>query len=217
MWNARSSRAEWPLVGWLLLVLALGACEEQPGPTLSPLPRDGVILAFGNSLTHGTGARWDQSYPAQLESLIGRRVLASGRPGELSAAGLKRLAGVLEQTRPDLLILCHGGNDILRRKDDGATAENLRAMIRLAQAKGIQVVLIGVPEPGLLGLESAEFYGQVARELGIPYEDAALAAILSDDALTSDPIHPNGAGYRALAEALADLLRRAGALSEGNS
>ena len=215
MWNARPGLAERRSLAlvWLLLLVALGACEEQRGPTLSPVPRDGLVLAFGNSLTHGTGARRNESYPAVLGSLIDRRVVASGKPGELSAAGLTRLAAVLEQTRPNLVIICHGGDDILRRKDQRATAESLRAMIRLARSKGAQVVLVGVPEPGLLGIEAAGFYGEVARKLGVPYEGNVLARVLSDDALTSDAIHPNGAGYRVLAEALADLLRRAGALT----
>ena len=172
------------------LLLLLAACGEAETPRLAPLPEGALVLAFGNSLTHGTGAAPEESYPAQLQDMIGRRVIARGRPGELSAGGLARFEGVLDQIRPDLVILCHGGNDILRRRDLGKTAENLRAMIRLARDKGAQVVLIGVPEPGLLGIETADFYGQVADELDVPYEGTALAEILGDDNLKSDPIHP---------------------------
>ena len=170
-----------------------------------------VVLAFGDSLTFGTGANPHESYPARLEALIGRKVIASGVPGEVSAEGLSRLSSALEETKPQLLILCHGGNDLLRKLDDGQAANNLRAMVRLAKARGAQVVLIGVPKPGLLP-SAAGFYEDIAREFKLPYESAALRKILTDNSLKSDLVHPNAAGYARLAEAVAALLKKAGAV-----
>ena len=46
----------------------------------------------------------------------------------------------------------------------------------------------------------------------LPVETEALADILTDNALKSDPIHPNAQGYARLAERMADLLRRAKAI-----
>ena len=55
----------------LLLVLCwLGGCSER-GVLVQALAPDAVILAFGDSLTHGTGARKEQSYPVVLAE-IGR-------------------------------------------------------------------------------------------------------------------------------------------------
>jgi len=193
----------------IVLVLLVAACSG--GPKLPRLAPDAVVLAFGDSLTFGTGANPHESYPARLEALIGRKVVASGVPGELSAEGLSRLSSALEETKPQLLILCHGGNDLLRKLDDGQAANNLRAMVRLAKARGAQVVLIGVPKPGLLP-SVASFYEDIARELKLPYEDTALRKILTDNALKSDLVHPNAAGYARLAEAVAALLKKAGAV-----
>ena len=95
--------------GVRVLVLLAGCSDDLV--SLRPLASDTTIVAFGDSLTFGTGAKRDQSYPAVLSELIQRRVVTSGVPGELSKDGLKRLPGVLEEHQPGLVILCHGGND----------------------------------------------------------------------------------------------------------
>jgi acyl-CoA thioesterase-1 len=194
-----------------LIVLALLVAACGGGPKLPRLAPDAVVLAFGDSLTFGTGANPQESYPARLETLIGRKVVASGVPGELSAAGLARLPSALDEAKPQLVILCHGGNDLLRKLDNAQAADNLRAMVRLARSRGAQVVLIGVPKPGLLP-SPAGFYEDIAREHKLPYEGSALRKILTDNALKSDLVHPNAAGYARLAEAISALLKKAGAV-----
>jgi lysophospholipase L1-like esterase len=191
-------------------VLALLAgCGDTP--KLPALAGDAVVLAFGDSLTFGTGASETESYPAQLAQRIGRPVVRSGVPGEVSTAGLTRLPGVLDEHQPALVILCHGGNDFLRRLDKRQTAENLRAMIRLVKDRGIAVVLMGTPEPGFT-LTSPEFYEDAARQFKLPYEGGIISKVLRDSSLKSDAIHPNAQGYRLIAERLAELLRKAGAV-----
>ncbi len=194
-----------------LFVLALLAACSGGQPKLARLAPDAVVLAFGDSLTFGTGANPGESYPARLEALIGRRVVSSGVPGETSAEGLARLPLVIEESKPQLVILCEGGNDFLRKLDEAQAAENLRAMIRVAKTHGAQVVLIAVPRPGLLP-SPADFYASVAREFAVPHEESALKNILTDNALKSDLVHPNAAGYARLAEAVAALLRKSGAV-----
>ncbi|MCH8999138.1 MAG: arylesterase [Proteobacteria bacterium] len=195
----------------LAVLLALAACDSGP-PRLVKLPADGVVLAFGDSLTFGTGARAEASYPAVLEELIGRRVVRAGVPGEVTAQGLARLPGALRDSAPDLLVLIHGGNDVLQRRDREDTRANLRAMVQVARERGVAVVLIGVPNLGLILGRSAGFYQALAEELDLPYDGEALPAILKQSGLKSDPIHPNAQGYRQLAEAVAELLRRSGAI-----
>lgn len=206
--------ARWALFRglWLLvLLLGLWGCSKAP-PPLAPLSWDATLLAFGNSLTFGTGAAPEQSYPAQLAQLTGRTVINAGVPGELSAQGLTRLPGLLDQHQPDLLLLTHGGNDLLRRMDPQALEANLAAMIQHAQTRGVAVVLLGVPTPALFSLRTAAVYHDLARQFALPLEDRALAHILSRNALKADPIHPNAAGYQILAEHIHQLLRDAGAL-----
>jgi lysophospholipase L1-like esterase len=197
-----------------LLVLAVAcalvsACADRP--KVARLPPDAVVLAFGDSLTFGTGASEAASYPSQLERLIGRKVVRAGVPGEVSATGLARLPQVLEEHHPELLILVHGGNDLLRKLDKAQAAGNLRSMVKLARDKGIAVVVVGVPEPGLL-VSTAGFYADIAEEFNLPYEGGILSKVLRDNALKSDLIHPNAEGYKKIAEALAQLLKETGAI-----
>lgn len=181
---------------------------------MPPLPRLGpgdVILAFGDSLTYGTGASPDEAYPAVLGTLIGHDVVRAGVPGEVSAAGLRRLPAALSRNAPKLLLLCLGGNDMLQRIDSSVTAANLRQMVRLARDGGVAVVLIGLPKPPLFG-GSVDYFQTIADEFQIPIENGVLRDLLYDASTKSDAIHPNAAGYRKMAEAIADLLRRAGAI-----
>jgi lysophospholipase L1-like esterase len=198
--------------GALLLLAAgfLAGCGSRT-PPLPRLGADAVVLAFGDSLTFGTGANINESYPARLEALIGRKVVSAGVPGETSAAGLARLPAALEETKPQLVVLCEGGNDFLQKLDEAQTANNLRAMVRIVRAHGAQVVLIAVPKPGLL-TSPAGFYASVAKEFAVPHEESALKKILTDNALKSDLVHPNAAGYARLAEAIAALLKKTGAI-----
>lgn len=197
-----------------LLFLVLGAlvlCSCQKTPKIAPLGSEAVILAFGDSLTYGTGAGREESYPAILASLTGRKVINAGVPGEVSEEGRARLATVLDETQPSLLLLCLGGNDFLRRLDPAQVKVNLRAMVRSAKERGIPVVLIAVPTLGF-GLQVPPLYEELAREEDLPVEGEILAEILGDAKLKSDPIHPNAAGYKQLAGALESLLRRSEAL-----
>jgi len=194
---------------FLAACVLLAACGDRP--KIARLSLDAVVLAFGDSLTFGTGASEAASYPSQLERLIGRTVVRAGVPGEVSSAGLARLPQVLEEHHPELLILIHGGNDFLRKLDRNQAVGNLRAMVKLARDKGIAIVVVGVPEPGLL-VSTAAFYADIAEEFRLPYEGGILSTVLRDNALKSDLLHPNAEGYRKIAEALAQLLKEAGAI-----
>lgn len=194
-------------------LLLLAACSpDAPEAQLRRLGPDATILAFGDSLTFGTGAAADQSYPVVLEGLSGIEVIRSGVPGETTREGLERLPGVLDRVEPDLVILCLGGNDMLRRQDRGAMKQNLAKMIELIRERGIEVALLGVPEPAVFGLEIEPSYLELARQYNAPLETEALSEILSDESRKADQIHPNASGYADLARAVLHLLQRSGAL-----
>ncbi|MHB1213526.1 MAG: arylesterase [Thiobacillus sp.] len=192
-----------------IAALLLAACGRAP--TLPRLGPHDVILAFGDSLTHGTGASEETAYPAVLASLTGHTVINAGVPGDTTTTGLQRLPAVLAETRPRLVLLCLGGNDMLKRHPAAATEHNLRLLVQTIRASGASVVLIGVPEPKLFG-GAPDFYARIATEMQLPLEQDIFNSVLKDNRLKSDPIHANAAGYRKVAGRLAEFLREAGAL-----
>jgi len=192
-----------------LIAICIAGCSKKA--TLPPLGADATILAFGDSLTFGTGASPESSYPVILKSLINRSVVIHGVPGEVSRDGLSRLPAVLDEVQPKLLLLCHGGNDFLQKQPEADVAANVRAMVKLAQDKNIDVVIIATPRPGFR-VNVPDFYAAIAKEFSIPIETEILRDILTDNSLKSDLIHPNAAGYRKLAERIAELLKKAGAV-----
>ena len=192
-----------------LLAIAVAGCGDRP--KLDRLADDAVVLAFGDSLTYGTGANEDEAYPAHLERLIGRRVVREGVPGEVTVQALARLPEALDEHSPQLLLLCIGGNDFLRRTGNAQAERNVRAMVKLAKSRGIGVLLIGTPEPGLTVTPPA-FYAAIADEYQLPYEGSVIGDVLRESSLKADPIHPNARGYRLIAERIAEVLRESGAI-----
>lgn len=198
---------------WLLVVMvvmSVAGCGNKV-PPVARLATTDVVLAFGDSLTYGTGAKAEDSYPVVLGQLIGRTVVRSGVPGEQTAAGLERLPEVLDEHKPRLVIVCLGGNDMLRKGTPANIEANLRRILAMIKSRGIDAMLIGVPTPTLIA-NPPEFYSRLAREFAIPYEGEIITSVLYKSELKSDPIHPNAAGYRKVAEAVAGLMRAAGAI-----
>jgi len=197
----------------LLICCALVYLSGCSSPKLSPLPDNATILAFGNSLTYGTGVKKQFSYPSLLQQQITQTVINAGKPGEVTADGLTRLAGVLDRYLPQLLILCHGGNDILRKLDLSETKQNLQAMIELAQSRGIDVVLIGVPELTLFGGPHS-MYQQLAAQFQLPFLEDTLNELERNSKYKVDSIHLNQQGNQLFANAIHQLLIDEGALAD---
>jgi len=194
----------------LLYCLICFSCSDSSN-NLTPLPSDATILAFGDSLTYGTGARPGEDYPKLLSNLTNINVINAGIPGEISSKGLQRLPSLLEKYNPDLIILIHGGNDILKKLSRHDQKNNLLAMIDQAKNKNIPIIMLGVPEPGIF-LKSAEIYEEIANETNIPVEFSILPDILGDKSLKSDIAHPNAKGYQNMAQGIYEFLKDNGAL-----
>ncbi|MDX1810158.1 MAG: arylesterase [Sulfurospirillaceae bacterium] len=170
------------------------------------VPQNTKILAFGDSITYGYGVDKNASYPSQLANMLQTNVINAGVPGEDTRGGLKRLPSVLKKYKPQIIIICEGGNDIIRNKDLTITEQNIAKMIKLAQKQNIFVVLVGVPKLDILTVSTASFYYDLAKEFNVPLVDDALQDILNDNSLKLDDVHPNAKGYKILSKKIASVV-----------
>ncbi len=189
----------------LLIILIIATLPKENTKMNTFLPNE-TILAFGDSLTYGYGANSAESYPSILSSLTHMNIINAGSNAETSDEGLQRLPKLLEDPSIKLMILCYGGNDILRQQSMEKLKSNLKMMIHMAKTENIDVLLIAVPDISLFGLSPPGLYEELSEEENIPLVHGVLANILSRSTLKSDQIHPNALGYKQMAEKIYESL-----------
>jgi lysophospholipase L1-like esterase len=171
-----------------------------------------TIICFGDSLTEGVGAGSGEDYPSALSRLIGFPVVNAGRRGDTTGQALARLGDSVSRRNPRLVIVLLGGNDFLRQAPRQETRKNLEEIVSRIQGEGAMVAIAGM-RLGLFTDEFSAIFEETAEKLGALYIPQVTKGVLNDPGLRSDPIHPNGAGYRLIAERVAakimPLLREA--------
>jgi lysophospholipase L1-like esterase len=197
---------------------ALAACGRGETPRGTAVPPGATVLALGDSLTAGTGATAETAFPARLAAATGWNLVNAGVPGHTAAQALERLPALLAEHRPALVIVSIGGNDLLRRMDEGALREQLRRILVLVREAGAQGVLVAVPRPTVAArltgsLADHPLYAEVAKEAGVPLHAEGWSRVLGDAALRSDEIHANAAGHEVFSRGLVKALREAGLLA----
>lgn len=193
----------------VLIVLGLGWFAVQRinrPPIANAPPRPGPIVAFGDSLTRGYGAPDGASYPDQLSEMIGRPVMNKGVNGETIAQAAPRLQRDVLDHAPSIVLVGLGGNDLLRRNPSTEAFPILEEMVEAIIEEGALVVLIGVEGLPLLSEDFGALYKEIAREEGAIYVPDILDGLMTKPELMSDDIHPNAAGYRIMAERIAEAL-----------
>lgn len=195
--------------------LLLPACGRKK-PAATRVPAGAAVLALGDSLTWGTGATPETSFPAVLAKLTGWQITNAGVPGDTAEQALQRLPALLAEHKPQLVIVSIGGNDFLRRLPEDGTRRAIRAICEQAKVGGAQVLLVAVPAltaSAVLGrLSDHALYADLARELKLPLYEKGWSTVLSNANLRSDRIHANAEGYAAFAQGLDAFLRQSGLL-----
>lgn len=198
-----------------LLGTALAGCGRSQGKA-QPVPAGSTVLALGDSLTYGTGASAEASYPTVLAELTGWNVVNAGVPGDTSAQALARLPALLAEHRPKLVIVSIGGNDFLRKLPESDTRANVHAICKQALEAGAQVLLVAVPRATVaaaLGqMTDHALYAEVAKDLNIPLQREGWGEVLAQAELRSDQVHANAKGYAQFARSVQGTAAAAGLL-----
>jgi lysophospholipase L1-like esterase len=141
------------------------------------------FLAFGDSMTAGevaiaaSGGLTDRdrprtfavvpaaAYPTKLANLLRARygaqastieVVNAGTPGEWAADGVRRLPGILANTRPEAVLLLHGSNDLAALGQSGVTrtSQAIDTMAKEVRNRGARLFLATLPPSRSGGVRS---------------------------------------------------------------
>ena len=176
-----------------------------------------TILVFGDSLSAAYGIRPEQGWVALLTQRLesqgyGYQIVNASVSGETSDGGLERLPRALQLHQPGIVILELGANDGLRGLPVNATRDNLAAMVRLAQAAGARVLLVGLRMPPNYGPrytdEFAHIFPALAEQYRVPLVPFLLEKVaLNPEMMQADGLHPNAQGEPAILETLWPYLK----------
>jgi acyl-CoA thioesterase-1 len=159
-----------------------------------------TILVYGDSLSAAYGIAEKRGWVAQLAERIERErldysVVNASISGETSSGGLHRLAKVLAQHKPAVVVLELGANDGLRGLPVAQMRNNLSAMIQQAQKAGARVVLVGIRMPPNYGPEYTRAFESAFAEVAKRHRTALVPFLfegMGDDFAKFQPdrIHP---------------------------
>jgi acyl-CoA thioesterase I len=174
-----------------------------------------TILFLGDSLTEGYQLSKEEAYPALIEKQLskthkGIKVINGGVSGATSASGLKRMDWYLK-AKPEIMVLCLGGNDGLRGTKPDVTEKNLSAVIEKAQARDITVILAGMKMPTNMGepyrTQFENIYPKLAKKYNIKLIPFILEGVGGVPSLNlPDGIHPNPKGHEVMAKTVLKVL-----------
>lgn len=176
-----------------------------------------VVIALGDSLTAGYRLPLHLAWPARLGQMLEHsglkpRVINAGISGDTSAGGLSRVAQLLRQHNPALLVLCIGANDALRGSSLAAMKRNLAGIIEVAEEAGVTTLLVGMRLPPNYGPKFTrdfhDAYVQLAQEYEVPFIPFLLEGMATDTTyFLDDGIHPNARGHELVARHLCPVVK----------
>lgn len=156
------------------------------------------ILVFGDSLSAGYGLDASDSWPNLLQqelerSRSGFKILNASISGETALGGRLRLAKLLEQYKPAIVIVELGANDGLRGFSTADIESNLNEiLVQISQAR-IKTLLIGMKLPPNYGEPYITQFQSVFPRLAAKHRVSLLPYLLegvSPDQFQADNLHP---------------------------
>ncbi|NNG25812.1 arylesterase [Telluria aromaticivorans] len=164
-----------------------------------------TVLVVGDSLSAEYGITRGAGWVALLEQKmkaekIQASVVNASISGETTIGGRTRLPALLDQHRPDVVVIELGANDGLRGLPVASAEGNLRAMIDMAHKKKAKVMLVGMRMPPNYGRAYTEsffnMFKKVSNETKSPLVPFMLEGVADKPALfQQDRLHPTAAAH----------------------
>ena len=162
-----------------------------------------TILVVGDSLSAEYGLARGTGWVALLATRLADSkspyaVVNASISGDTTSGGRSRLAALLKQHRPAIVVIELGANDALRGLPLGMTEDNLTAMTKASQAVGAKVLLLGMQMPPNYGADYGKRFADMYAKVATSHKAALVPFFLkgvADDAdplrwFQSDRIHP---------------------------
>ncbi|NDL70467.1 arylesterase [Vreelandella alkaliphila] len=176
--------------GLLVLIVIFSA----PGLSADQRP---TLLVMGDSLSAAYGIEQEQGWVTLLAERLKDevQVVNASISGETTSGGAQRLASIIGQRQPDIVLLELGGNDGLRGLPPTQMRANLASMIEQSQQAGADVLLLGIDIPPNYGQAYRDAFTGVFHSLANEYNVALVPFLLegvalNDELMQSDGIHP---------------------------
>ncbi|MEQ5030318.1 multifunctional acyl-CoA thioesterase I/protease I/lysophospholipase L1 [Morganella morganii] len=163
----------------------------------------GTLLILGDSLSAGYRLPAGEAWAAQLgqrwqQAGNGITLINGSISGNTAAQGLARLPALLEQHRPQWVLIELGANDGLRGLPLTQTRTDLQAAIDVVKAAGAKPLLMQIRIPPNYGKRYTErfsaLYPALAQENAVPLIPFYMEAVITNPQwIQDDGIHPNAA------------------------
>ncbi|HEO9718756.1 TPA: multifunctional acyl-CoA thioesterase I/protease I/lysophospholipase L1 [Morganella morganii subsp. morganii] len=163
----------------------------------------GTLLILGDSLSAGYRLPAGEAWAAQLgqrwqQAGNGITLINGSISGNTAAQGLARLPALLEQHRPQWVLIELGANDGLRGLPLTQTRTDLQAAIDAVKAAGAKPLLMQIRIPPNYGKRYTDrfsaLYPALAQENAVPLIPFYMEAIVTNPQwIQDDGIHPNAA------------------------
>lgn len=192
------------VISFALLAVLFISCAKRGVKNIDSKGEN--IICFGDSITLGYGANIGEDYPCVLAKLINKSVLNMGVDGETSEEALKRLKPDVLDREPLLVIIEFGGNDFLRKIPKETTMRNVKEMVGIIHANGAMVAIVDI-SAGMFLSDYREEFSKLAKEEGVIFVPNTLNGIITNPSMKSDFLHPNGAGYKLIAQQVSRAIK----------
>ena len=193
----------------LAIVTGAGAHADKPADARP------TILVFGDSLSAAYRMPAEQGWVGLLAQRLADdaspyRVVNASVSGETTTGGRGRIAMILAEHRPEIVILELGGNDGLRGYSVASIRENLAAMARAARDRDAAVIVVGMQMTPNLGPRYTrsfrDVFAEVSQALDTELVPFLLEGIDPETMLQADGIHPTAEAQPILLENVWEVL-----------